>query len=218
MNSSIRLQEGEFSICTENKVLKADDYQVYKNSDDLIKGAKEEAALIVGQAKEKAAVIKAEAKEAYESSKHQGYQDGLNKANAEIAEHIRETVGRTIAYIGETEKKMANIVLIALRKILGEFDDEQLTIAVVHQGLNALRGQQKATLRIAPDMVEAVEQDLQQAGSQQIPHFNVIPDKQIDPGRCVLESNIGVVECSIADQIEAIKSFVAKRLHGAKRE
>lgn len=204
MNVPARLEQGNVSPTQESKVLKRDDYLAYKTAEVIVAEAKREAKAIVDKAKE-----------AYESEKQKGYRDGKEKANRELAEQITATVGKTIDYLGDIEGNLADVVLVALRKILDEFSDEELTLRVVRQGLTAIRGQQRVAVKVAPGMVESVEEYLK-TFTPHIPFIEVIADSEIASERCILESDLGTVDSSIGNQLEAIKNSVAKRLFYAE--
>jgi type III secretion protein L len=200
MSNFLGIQTEQLNAVQNGKILKADDYLTYKTATEVIQEARVDGQLIV-----------AEAEEAFQIKKAEGYQDGIKEGQAELAAKMLETTDKVNRYIHDIEAQITEVVVAAMTNILGSFDDTELTLRIVKKALNELQGQQKITLRVVPDQAKFIEQSL-----QKMPHSNliitVVPDDQIQSGQCILENDLGLIECGIDDQIDAIKKSMTLSL------
>ena len=191
------------AIAPETRVLKACDYQVF-----------EQAQQVLTDAEQKAREIVLSAEQEYEIQKALGHQQGLDNANQELAEQMMDTVGRTVDYFAQVEQRVAEVVMTSVRKILGEFDDQELTSQVVRNALNVVRSQQQVTLRVSPAQEQNVRQRLAEImqGYSGIGYVEVVADHRLEVGGCVLETEVGVVDASLSVQLQALENALSASL------
>ncbi|MBK9953532.1 MAG: HrpE/YscL family type III secretion apparatus protein [Candidatus Competibacteraceae bacterium] len=203
MGAFSRVVPLEFSPLPGRRVLKARDYLAYA-----------EAEAIVEAARRQADALRVEAEQAYEAEKQRGYQDGHDEGKLETAEQIMDVLGSTVEFYAGIEQRTGQIVMQMARKILGEFDDETLTFRVVRNALAVVRNQKQITLRVAPEQVEALKArtDALLNGFPSIHFVDVVADRRLRAGDCILETEIGVVDASIEVQLKALERSLAKRL------
>lgn len=200
MNNFLGIRKEYLNVVQRGKVLKANDYLTYKTATEIIQEAKKDAQSIV-----------AEAEEAYRAKKVDGYLLGIKEGRAELVAKMIETTDKVNGYVHDIETQITEVVVTAMAAILGEFDDDELTLRVVRKALNKLQGQQQITLRIAPDQTKIIEQTLQEMTNSSL-LIKVVADIHMQSGQCVLESELGLVECSIDDQMYAIKKAMTLSL------
>lgn len=198
-----RVTPPEFKPSPAQRVIKARDYLVYAEADAIIAAAHQQAAAHL-----------AEAERAYEAEKQRGYRDGRDEGKLETAEQIMDVLSGTVEFYAGIEQRTGQIVMQMVRKVLGEFDDETLTFKVVRNALAAVRNQRQVTLRVAPDQTEAVKAriDTLLSGFPGIHFADVVADRRLGAGDCILETEIGIVDASIEIQLEALERSLAKRL------
>ncbi|MEI2740867.1 MAG: HrpE/YscL family type III secretion apparatus protein [Candidatus Competibacter sp.] len=203
MGAFSRVVPLDFRPSPGQRVIKAGDYLAYA-----------EAEAIIEAARERAAALQIEAEQVYEAEKQRGYQDGRDEGKLETAEQIMDVLGATVEFYAGIEKRTGQIVLQMLRKILGEFDDETLTYRIARNALAAVRNQKQVTLRVAPAQVENVKArtDALLNGFPGIHFVDVVADRRLSAGDCILETEIGVVDASIEVQLQALARSLAKRL------
>lgn len=179
-----------------SKVLKADDYVVYLEAQEIIKAARQQAADITE-----------EARSAYEQEKKRGYQDGLAESKAEQTDHMLKVVSRTINYLSDIENTLANILLSGVKKIIGEFDQEELAISLVKNALQHVRNEKHVTIRIPPAQYSAVQARLSSilAEYKGVGFIDLVADPRLSAGDCIMESEIGVVDASVDVQLMALQ-------------
>jgi type III secretion protein L len=196
MAGLLRLTHGDVTLAPECRVLRAEDYQAWVEGADFLQAAKAHAA-----------EIEAQARSAYEAEKERGYADGMAAAAAEAARQKLETVSTTLAWMEGVEGQMAELVLQATEKILGELDDAELIGRVVHSAMRVMRNQKQVTLRVMPELVEPVRQQIARImeGYPGVSFVEVAADARLRRGGCILESELGIVDASVDVQLDALR-------------
>jgi type III secretion protein L len=202
MAAFVRLT-GDAVVAPETRVLKARDYMALAMADEVLKDAHQ-----------KAAALAAEAKKQYEAEKARGYAEGQELAKAEFAEQIMDTVAQTVDYFAQVEKQVSGVVMSAVRKILGDMDDEEVVVRAVRKALDVVRDQQEITLRVSPEQVEGIKAKIGDIvrGTDGTGYLNVVADPHFLPGACRLETELGVVDVSLDLQLAALEKALASRL------
>jgi type III secretion protein L len=181
------------------KVLKAEHFVAFRDAQELVADAQTQHETII-----------ASAQAAYEAERRRGYADGLAEAKREQAGSMIEIVCHTVEYFSRVESRMVDLVLDSVRKIVGDFDDRTRVVAVVRGALSLVRTEKHLLLRVHPDQVEAVRVKLTDLLSvfPAIEFIDVCGDAGLAQDACAIESDIGIVEANIPNQIDIMrKSF-----------
>ncbi|MBO7655329.1 MAG: type III secretion system stator protein SctL, partial [Kiritimatiellae bacterium] len=142
----------DFSLASDRRLVKATDVATVQTAESIIAGAEADAAR-----------IREEAKKAFEEERQRGYEKGLADGKAETALQKLELVDSSVAFMEGVEKKMADIVMSALRKCVEEIGDPEMVVQIVKKLMHAvIRTQKQVTLRVAPEMVETVKARLEE--------------------------------------------------------
>lgn len=203
MDPFVRLTDHPLALTPDTRLLKQADYQTFVTAGRILETARREAE-----------ELRAEA-EREQVRRHQtGYEQGLEQARLEMAVRMLETVEYTVDYLSEVEHKVVDLVMAAVRKILGEFDDAELTGRVVRQALQVVRNQPQATIRICPAQADRLQQRLHEllAGYNSLGMVEVVPDPRLGNGDCILETEIGVVDAGLETQLGALEQALRSRL------
>lgn len=183
------------------KVLKAAQVAELHESGELLAAAREEAER-----------IRAKAEEDYRVRYDEGYNDGLEAGKMENAEKMMETVMASVEFIETIENTVVDVVNQSIRKIVGEMDDKDRIVRIVHTALHNVRGQQKVTVRVAPADEPVLTEAL--AAMTQASYLTVVADARLEKGSCILESSLGVVDASLSTQLAALEhAFTSKIRH-----
>ncbi|MFJ1302003.1 HrpE/YscL family type III secretion apparatus protein [Pseudomonadota bacterium AL_CKDN230030165-1A_HGKHYDSX7] len=169
---------------------------------------------LVAQAREQADAIVAQAQSAFEAERERGYADGKEEALMGQAERMIETVGRTIEYFAGVENEMVDLVMSSVRKVIDGFDDREKVMIVVRNALAVVRNQKQMTLRLHPDEVETVRGHINDllAAYPGVGYLDILADGRLARGACILESEIGMVEASLENQIQALRTAFQRTL------
>lgn len=187
--------------CT--RVLRAGEYAAWAGAQALTE-----------QAQAQADQILAGAQAAFEAECQRGYEDGRQDALLSQAEKMIETVGRTVDYFANVENRMVDLVMASVRKVVDGFDDQDKVMIVVRNALAVVRNQKQITLRLHPEDLELVRGRVNDilAAYPGVGYLDLAPDARLEPGACILESEIGMVEASLEGQIAALRSAFERTL------
>lgn len=163
---------------------------------------------------ERAAQLDQAAEAERERRCQKGYEEGLAAGRLEYTEKIMETVFRSVDYIEGLETTLVKVVGEALRRIMGEMDDDERIVRLVRQALQAVRGEKRVLVRVAPRDEKAVRAELaallgQASGGG---FLEVLADPRLTPGECFLESELGVVEASLETQLRNLETALLNRV------
>ncbi len=208
-----------FDVATGGKVLKASSYATFNNCremissvkgkcDALVQEAQKESDNIIHRAHEQAAKILEDANVSKKEQEKRGYEDGMEQGKQEIANTMMDFVTKSSSSFSKLESDVTDVVKMALRKIIGKIDKQELIVSVVKNSLQKIKMQKHATLKVAPvdapllrDKITELTQD-----TPMIEFLDVCADAHLEQGACILETELGVVDASIPVQLEAIEN------------
>lgn len=173
------------------------------------------AAEILAAAEAEAARIREEAKAAFEAEKQRGYEKGLADANLEMAMKKLELVDTSVAFMESVERKMADVVLKALKTFVVEVGDEAMVLQIVRKTMNAvIRTQRTVTLKVAPEMKPAVAARVAELKNAYptVETLDVVEDPRLHGTACVLETEAGVADASVETQLAAIEKSIRRHI------
>ncbi|MGE8547085.1 MAG: HrpE/YscL family type III secretion apparatus protein [Alcaligenes sp.] len=190
-------------VAPSTRVLRAGEYAAWAGAQALIHHAQEQADQIL-----------AGAQAAFEAQCQRGYEDGRQEALLDQAEKMIETVGRTVDYFANVENRMVDLVMGSVRKVVDGFDDQEKVMIVVRNALAVVRNQKQITLRLCPGDLELVRGRINDilAAYPGVGYVDLVADARLEPGACILESEIGMVEASLEGQIAALRAAFERTL------
>ena len=200
------MNKKDFALQSDRRLVKATDVATVRT-----------AAEIVAAAEADAARIREEAKAAYEAEKRRGYEKGVADGKMEIAMLKLEQVDSSVAFMEGVEKKMADVVMKALRSFTVEVGDRELVVQIVRKTMNAvIRTQKQVVLKVAPELVETVRAKVAELriAYPTIETFDVVEDPRLKGASCVLETEAGVADASVETQLAAIEKSLKKHIAG----
>ncbi len=198
------IKKNDFVLAGERRVVKAAEVGIVADAAAVMAGAEAEAAR-----------IREDAKAAYEQERRRGYQDGVNEGKMEIAMQKLELVDSSVVFMERVEKKMADIVMKALRTIVSDIGDTEMIMQIVRKTLSAvIRTQRMVTLKVAPDMLETVKARVGELRVQypSVETFDVVEDARLEGAACILETEAGVADASVETQLAAIEKSLQSHI------
>lgn len=198
------INKENFKLQTERRVVKAADAATVRS-----------AAEIVAAAEAEAARIREDAKAAFEEERRKGYEKGLQDGKLEISMQKLELVDSSVAFMESVEQKMAEVVMKALRAFVVEVGDEEMVVQIVRKTMNAvIRTQRQVTLKVAPEMVEAVRSRVAEfrVAYPTVDTLDVVEDPRLKGAACILETEAGVADASVETQLAAIEKSLKKHI------
>jgi type III secretion protein L len=178
------------------KIIRRAEHIAFLDAQGLIQRAHEDAARLVEQARE-----------TYRSERERGYAEGLHAARVEQAAAMLDVSRRTADYLKDIERDIADLVVGALRRIVGDFDATDRALIVVRSALAMLRRQKNVLLRMHTDDAAAVRQHMQAllARFPGVDYLDVVPDDRFPRGACRMETSIGTIETSLDEQLDVLQ-------------
>ena len=202
------LKKNDFALATDRRLVKATDVATVRTAEEIVTAAEAEAAR-----------IREDAKAAFEAEKKRGYEEGLRNGKMEIAMQKLEQVDQSVAFMESVERKMADVVMKALRSFVVEVGDKELVLQVVRKTMNAvIRTQRQVLLKVAPEMVETVRARISELrlAYPTVETFDVVEDPRLKGAACILETEAGVADASVETQLASIEKSLRKHVAGGE--
>jgi type III secretion protein L len=186
-------------------VLRGQDWQVWVSAQKALEAASEQADQIVREAQTQA-----------EEMKRHGYQEGLDAAKLEAAERLVDNVAQQVEFFSRLESRMVDLVMDAVQTVVHGYDERERVWITVRNVLAVARSQTQVTLRVAPGAVSDLREgiDTLRAEFQGIGVIDIVADARLSGDACVLETEVGVVEASLAIQLKALRRAFDRVLGG----
>ena len=202
------LNKSDFVLATDRRLVKATDVATVRTAEEIVAAAEAEAER-----------IREEAKAAFAAEKKRGYEEGLRNGKMEIAMLKLEQVDSSVAFMEGVERKMADVVMKALRSFVVEVGDKELVLQIVRKTMNAvIRTQRQVVLKVAPEMVETVRARVAElrVAYPTVESFDVVEDPRLKGAACILETEAGVADASVETQLAAIEKSLKKHVAGGE--
>ena len=185
------------------KIIKSSDYVQFKTAKELWYTTQEETKK-----------NKAEAEQLKLKSIEAGLSKGAEEAKSRMASQILNSATSLMSQLNEIEKDLSEVVMSAVRKIISDFDDEQLVLEAVKKGLQPVYNSKKVAIRVSPESVPFITSQLDNL-KHEIDFLEILPDMKLGAKDCIIESDIGIVDASIDSQLQAIEKAVKTKALGS---
>ena len=169
---------------------------------------------VVAEGDQLLAEVQEQARRAYDAAVEQGRQDGEAEGRKRAAALMADTVAAAQGQLRASEKRLIAIVMEALRRIIGDVDDTELTSRLVRQLLAGVESQGKIRLRVSPAQVTAVQDAVRQMPSRHSGGelVEVVADPSVEDRACRMETELGFVETSVDAQLEVLQAALEEYL------
>ena len=139
---------------------------------------------------------------AVEQGRHRGEAEGRKRA----AWLMADTVAAAKSELRGSERRLIAIVMEAVRRIIGEFDDAELTSKLVRKLVAEAESQGRIRLRVSPGQLTAVRDCVRAMANRpgEAEWVEVVADPSVDDRACRMETEIGFVETGIDAQLEVL--------------
>ena len=177
--------------------------------------AKEQVGRLIDQAIVVAEAIVADAQARrntiLEEARRTGYQEGLDQWNAIITQAMRAKE----EYLAASEADLLRLSVRIAGKIIGE----QLRLApetiasIVREALKSAPRERRLTIQVNPSDAAAVRRQLAkvlETVSFHPPEIEIAPVDSIEPGGCVIASELGRVDAQLETQLQSIERALLK--------
>ncbi|NLY79971.1 MAG: flagellar assembly protein FliH [Lysinibacillus sp.] len=156
-------------------------------------------------------------KEAYDEGFQQGYEEGVNKANADMESSLKlanETVENArinaMKYLEEQEHVILDIALKSAERIIGEAieKDDALFLSVIRRGLKEARESKEVKLYVSPTYYKLVTENRDELAVMFPPDvpFLIFVNDDLNDTNSYIETNHGRIVVSIDEQLKELRS------------
>jgi type III secretion protein L len=197
------LEKSGVAVAPDSKILKRDEHAFIIDGQRILDAARREATLIRQQALAEA-----------EIKRQEGFQLGQEEGKAQIAEHIVECMGQSAAYFSKVEDVMVDLVMRAVRSVIGEMNQHDVIEKIVRRALESTRNETNVTVRVAPAQADWLKSRLATI-MQTFPKIQFLDDQadsRLSENGCVLETEIGVVDATLENQLKAIEKALIRSM------
>lgn len=176
---------------------------------NLIKG---DALHVLVEARDAMTRIEKQSRLAYRRAFERGKQDGVAAGEQQAAALMTGTLAAAQKYWRTSERRLVGIVVDAVRRIIGEFDNSEIVAGMVGSLIGEARDEGKIRLFVSPDHRDEVESRVREICDlyPDIEPTEVIEDAAIEAHACRIETEFGVVETSVESQIESLRLALEK--------
>ncbi len=196
MYTFTELNSTQLQLSPDIKILKAGDYNQYYKASELIESAKKTATKIIDKANSD-----------YEVQKNKGYQEGLTEIHTKQSQMMLDMLSHCKDYYIGLTPQIAELAHSTIKKLIGEFDDIDLTIRLAEQAIKLRTSQREITLHVSPEQEFGIRQHISQLKNK-FPDtilIEVIANKRVKQGGCLLETKIGIIDATLDSQMAAIE-------------
>ena len=167
-----------------------------------------EAQRVLDEARCRAAEIVNSAEDGFQAEKRRGFAQGVQEAKQKMAEQMVAVDLRTAQHDRVLRAQTIALVMAIVRKVLGEMDVRSLVVAQVTEALKSVKRGQRLTLRVNPSVADTLRANLTriQTTGRDTDHMEVETAAHLAPDDLIIESDIGIVQASMAVQLSAIES------------
>lgn len=200
MSNFIKIKPLETDLKVGEKIIKAHDYAYFVKAQTLAKEIeieKKQNDLAATQALLKAV--------------QNGISQGAKESRRQLSEQMLKASSDTIGQLAKVEKDLLDVVISAVRKIIDDYDNNELALAMVRNGLKLVCKSQRVIVRVNPDKMDQLMQGLKTL-NHNIDFLEIMPDKDLAMGDCILESDLGIVRASLEEQLQHIENSIKSAL------
>jgi type III secretion protein L len=166
------------------------------------------------EARREAAEIRQAARAAAEAERARGYREGYEAGAAAAASLLAETSARIDRQLAALPDELAEILLLAMARVLGGFDQQALLLQAVGHALDQRRGQNGMRLQAPPALAPKLRALIDELAAEApgLWRIEVEADPKLAAESCVLVTDQGFVELGLDAQLAALRRGIRAAL------
>jgi len=184
---------------------------------------------IIDEARKKAEQTKAEANkqsdEIKKAAKKEGYEAGFEEARKETydsvsknvhdsLEMINQTIDLRKKVIKESEGEILHLAIKVAEQILkSEISlNRDICLNIVSDAISRVSDRDSITVKVSKDDLESIKRFRDRIASivDGVKSFSIIEDSSVDPGGCIIETNLGFIDARISTKLKTIEEAFEK--------
>ena len=182
----------------------------YPSAEFGIPEAQNEAALIIQKAKRDSSQI-------FELAKKDGYEAGRQEADLKIKEALQtlnQAVTERKKIIKDAEGEILRLALkVAEQIIRSEVSlHRDVSLNIVTEAINRVSDREQVIVRVNREDAEYIKRYKDRLAGilDGVKSFSVLEDSAIEPGGCIVETNLGYVDARISTKLKSIEEALEK--------
>jgi len=183
---------------------------VYPSGEFGVPPAESEAALIIQKARR-------ESSQMFEQAKKEGHEAGKKEADLKVKEALQtlnQAVYERKKIIKDAESEILRLALkVAEQIIRSEVSlHRDVSLNIVTEAINRVSDREQVIVRVNREDAEYIKRQKDRLAGilDGVKSFSVIEDSQIEPGGCVIETNLGYVDARISTKLKSIEEALEK--------
>ncbi len=174
--------------------------------------AKTEAEQILEQARSEAAELVRDAKDQAEQIRARAEEEGAARGKEAAAAALLEAAAEREEVLGAADQELAGVVLEAARRVVRrELRMSPADVSsLVESLLEQVRSAKAVVVSVHPDDVARVRSILEARAGSAEGGFSVQEDPTIEPGGCVMTSELGQLDARIETQLAALETAITR--------
>ncbi|WP_263079057.1 HrpE/YscL family type III secretion apparatus protein [Endozoicomonas sp. Mp262] len=196
----IELSPDCFQLAPGIKVLKAEEYSRYLEAGKIVEAAQNQYQRMIK-----------DAESIYQCEKQRGYEEGINQAKVEQASEIMATLAHCRQRLKSLEPQLAQLVMETVSKVIGQFDNQELTRKLIEQALHQNKCS-RAILRVHPDNAQVLKCQLAEIKQRysDMEYLEVQKDSMVEEAGCILETDLGNIQATLSSQLAALEHAASR--------
>lgn len=189
-------------------------------NDNIIHEVEEEAKRIVARAKQEATSIKEDAyDEGYSDGVSEGYKQGYNEATEKVEQQLnvelkkidqlrQDMYKEKVSILKQCEKEMVELSIEIAKKILHvELEDDNTYLEFIRGIMANIVGEKTIQMRVNKEDFERIlkNKDYLISSIEGLEDIEIIKDRYLTKGSCIIDGGIGTIDGSIDTQIKQIE-------------
>lgn len=185
------------------RVLKAAEYAVAHEADQLLAAARRRAANII-----------AAAEKLFQAEKERGYQTGLEEARQQTAGQIADATTQIEQHFQELEAQSVQLVMAILKKVMQDIDPTELVTAQVKKALSRFKGRKRVVVKVHSSRADMLHDALSRimADTPAMDLVEIKPAANLAEDQLILESDTGIVDATMSKQLTSIEAALSDEL------
>lgn len=197
MEGIFQLRKDSLLIAPDTKIIRADELAAVVSIHNAVE-----------LAKLKAQEIEQKAQEDYQKRYDDGYIEGKMEGQMEYSEKLMDVALESLDALSAVEARLVDVVIESVRKILGAFNPDELTLKLIKHTLAQVRGEKRLVLRVSSQDEPNVRHDLKDyliSSDGRTGYIEVSADVSLKPHSCIIETSLGIVDSSLDSQLEQLQ-------------
>ena len=184
------------------KLVKKESFAAMSEAAGILDAARMQARHILALAEEQRTQV-------LESARLEGEQDGLRG----YLEHVAELDRRAADFYARAEAELLRLSIGIASKIVGvELKTApEAVVPMVTQALATVRQARRIVIQVHPSQTKLLKANLQKLDLSATCDVQVVGDSTLEPGGCVIESELGIVDARLSTQLRVIERLLKRR-------